>query len=162
MTRVDPRLEGAVRSEMRRLGGRSQRYTHRAQWPRAVAQSLHHGQHGLLEHVQRVAAAVPASFRPVAWLHHAGDDLPRARDLSAAGLTPPELEAISLLADAERNPDGASDAWAGQAIARAPGIAGRIARVVARAALADLLRTGAPTAGCSPTLMAPSELGLLR
>jgi hypothetical protein len=103
--------------------------------------SLHHGQHELLGHVQRVADSVPVRCGPVAWLHHAGDGH-SARDLSAAGLTPPEMEAIELLADTDPLSNGPADLERARALTQAPGSAGRIARVVARAALIDLLRTG--------------------
>lgn len=53
---VDPRLELVVRSELSRRASRARRATPGRGWPRAVAVSLHRGQHDVLAHLHRVAA----------------------------------------------------------------------------------------------------------
>src|SRR5271166_6038521 len=60
-----------------------------------------------------------------------------ARDLSAAGLTEPEIQAVQMLADTDPLTDRAADIERVRVLADAGGSAGRIARVVARAALTD-------------------------
>jgi hypothetical protein len=99
----------------------------------------------LLSHLHRVASAVPNRFRSVAWLHHAHETLVARHALAAAGLTGPELDAIDLVAYAE--PAGPEYVRLPRIrmIARAPGSAGDLARVVAHAALKDWLGGAVPT-----------------
>ncbi len=141
---VEPNLEHAVLAEMRRGSRGARRCGARHDWPRTLIEGLHRGQHELLDHLDRVAGSVPAVFRPVAWLHHAGNSHLSARDLAAAGLSEHEIRAVALLADADPLDAGSRDIQHVRDIAAVPGTAGRIARVVGRAALADLLRAGHP------------------
>lgn len=108
---------------------------------RNIAQYSHAGQsnrfgESLIEHVERVAAAVPAEARAVAFLH---DVLEHSKtgvaDLLAAGLEPTELEALQLMT---RAPDESYEAHTLR-IAHAPGRAGELARIVKLADLADHL-----------------------
>jgi len=139
---VDPCLERVVLDELTRPRRRLQRRDPRLSLPRMLGLGLHHGHEDVLAHLHRVAESVPAVFRPVAWLHHAGDRRARSASLSVAGLSRAELLAIDLLADCDPLGAAPSDLEPVRTIAQAPGTAGRIARVVANAALADLLDTG--------------------
>lgn len=162
MTGVDPTLEGAVRVEMRRLRARPERARSHPDWPRALAQSLQHGQRGLLMRLRRVAESASVLYRPVASLRHALDAHPSARELAAAGLLRAGFVAIRPLAGAEHPQGGMEGRRPAQAIAGAPRTEGKIARVLARAGLADPLRSGAGHAGRLPAPTPPHELGLLR
>jgi hypothetical protein len=80
---VDPRFERNVLAEL----ARRERRAHRDdgwQCARLLAQRLHRGSNDLLAHLYRVAFAVPARFRAVAWLHHAGE-----ADVTPHALTAP-------------------------------------------------------------------------
>jgi hypothetical protein len=90
----------------------------------------------VIEHVERVAAAVPPDARAVAFLH---DVLERSgttiAELHAAGLTPLEQAALELLTRAS----GESYEAHTLRVAHAPGAAGALARVVKLADLDDHL-----------------------
>jgi hypothetical protein len=135
---VDPRFERAVLAELA-LSERRERRRDRSQGARALARRLHHGHHELLAHLRRVALAVPSAFRPVAWLHHAREAHATSRALTAAGLTAEEVAAVDLLSrGGHRSPDS-SVLRRARDLSDAPGAAGHIARVVARAAIEDLV-----------------------
>jgi len=136
---IDPRLERSILAEFALQDRRARRHRRTPASARALAERLHHGRHDLLAHLQRVAAAVPWRFRPVAWLHHAHDEHINSSALGAAGLTRAELQAIDLLAGADPATPRETDLARLRTIAAAPGRAGYFARVVARAALADRL-----------------------
>jgi hypothetical protein len=90
-----------------------------------------------LAHVRRVAGAVASEARTVAWLHEVIERSSlTAEDLAVAGFSTVEVEAVMLLtrSDAEE-----SDQYLEHvaAIARAPGRAGRLARLVKAADLVD-------------------------
>ena len=123
---------------------------------RNIAFAGHAGEHDsagrpLLEHLARVAAAVPPDARAVAWLHHlAHDGPPPAEELRARGLAASELEAIELLTR------GAGESYELYVlrIAYAWGEAGALARTVKLADLDDRLagdaeRTSTPPYGCA-------------
>jgi len=109
---------------------------------RALAERTHRGlvdRYGLsvIEHVRRVAAAVPSRAQTVAWLHEALELAALTRDeLRAAGVTRDEISAIELLT---RDRDGDEAAYLDHVarIARATGNPGKLARSVKRADLAD-------------------------
>ena len=88
----------------------------------------------IVEHLERVAASVPADARTVAFLH---DLLERtatsADDLETRGLTPAELGAVLLLTRVENETFEAH----ALRIAHAQGAAGRLARAVKLADMAD-------------------------
>ena len=91
-----------------------------------------------LAHVRRVAAAVAPEARTVAWLHEVIERSSiTAEDLLVAGLSTAEVEAVELLTrlDAEESDECYLEHIA--AIARARGPAGRLARVVKAADVAD-------------------------
>jgi hypothetical protein len=93
----------------------------------------------VIDHVERVAAAVPPDARAVALLHDVLERTDaRAVDLAADGLTAHELEALRLLT---RAPGEDYDVHVTR-IARAEGPAGRLARVVKLADLEDHLGEG--------------------
>ena len=103
----------------------------------------------VIEHVERVAAAVPESARAIAYLHDILESTAITLDeLCAEGLTPLEHEALELLT---RGP-GESYELHALRIAWAPGEAGAIARTVKLADLDDhldhvTLPDGAPPYG---------------
>jgi hypothetical protein len=114
---------------------------------RRIASRVHAGQRDrfgepVVEHVARVAAAVPRVARANAWLH----DVPErsavtAEELRAEGLTVHELDALGLLT---REPAECYELYALR-IANAGGEAGRLARLVKLADLDDhLARADAP------------------
>lgn len=109
---------------------------------RAAARRMHAGQltrsgEPLIEHVERVAGAVPAELRGLAYLH---DVLERAdgavEELLELRLSEIELTVLSLLT---RRPDETYQAYV-MRIARADGNPGRLARAVKLADLDDHLR----------------------
>jgi len=130
---VDPSFERAVLAELVRRKRRV-RVGERSHGARALAHRLHRGSPDVLAHLRRVATAVPSRFHAVAWLHHAGETGVTPRSLKAAGLTPDEVAAIELLTTtrAER-----SSVQRARELSKAPGRAGRLARVVLRAAIED-------------------------
>jgi hypothetical protein len=100
---------------------------------RALAESFHRGQRDssgapLIEHVRRVAAAVPGDARVVAWLHETLEHTSIPEEaLLAEGLTTDELRALRLLT---RNQDSRSNAYYlahVELLARAKGPGARIA-----------------------------------
>jgi hypothetical protein len=85
-------------------------------------------------------------FRQVAWLHHARDAHATDRALSAAGLNTEEVAAVDLLARVAHPSAARSALHRARALSSAPGLAGHLARVVARAAIEDRL-AGEPADG---------------
>jgi hypothetical protein len=130
---------------------------------RALAETLHDGQLDrggapLIDHIRRIAAAVPREARVVAWLHEALERSPISEEeLLSKGLSHDELRALRLLT---RNTDSRSTTRYLahiERIARASGAGANVARSVKRADLADrALNPPAPVDGWSP----PYELGL--
>ena len=106
---------------------------------REIACGLHAGQRNsfgepLVDHLARVASAVPPHAQATAWLHDAIERTTvRAEELRAAGLTIAELEALELLA---RAPSESYELYALR-IAFADGEAGDLARLVKLADLDD-------------------------
>lgn len=93
----------------------------------------------LIEHVARVAAAVPAEAMAVAWLHDVLERSPTSvTDLGHSGLTSLELAALRLLT----REDSESYELHALRIAYAPGAAGRLARVVKLADIDDHIAQG--------------------
>ncbi len=115
----------------------------------------------MIDHVRRVAAKVPARARSVAWLHDILETTSvDEAELRVAGATDTELRSLDLLT---RNPgDGYLMHIA--AIARAPGMAGELARAVKRIDLADRITqvdradgpTGAPPYRAAAVLLSRS------
>jgi hypothetical protein len=108
---------------------------------RGIVRRSHLGQRNrfgepVIEHVERVAAAVPPEARTTAWLHDLFE-LTRVdrTELRARGLTEVEDLALELLTRGKREP---YDTYVVR-IADAPGSAGRIARMVKLADLDDHL-----------------------
>ena len=90
----------------------------------------------VIEHVRRVAAAVPASARVTAWLHDLLELCPGTRsELRRHGLTSDELAALELLTHVQAEP---YESYVGR-IVDAPGPAGYLARIVKLADLDDHL-----------------------
>jgi hypothetical protein len=140
---VNPRFERVAIAEIARLERRARRSSPvQSAASRALAQSLHAGRHDLLGHLWRVASALPDAFRRVAWLHHASPDRVASGELTAAGLTAAEIDAVELLISPHPLCDVVPLDRA-RAIASTPGTAGDVARVVACAALADRVLNGA-------------------
>ena len=111
----------------------------------AIARNIAHASHAgqrdrfgepRIEHIERVAAAVPEEVRALAFLHdvleHTGTT---AAELAAAGLTPVDLAALQLLS---RGQDESFEAHALR-VAHAQGPEGRLARTIKLADLADHL-----------------------
>jgi hypothetical protein len=110
---------------------------------RTLAERLHHGQRhrdgtALIEHVRRVASAVPGDARVVAWLHEALEHTAIAEEaLLADGVSLDELRAIRLLTrDLALRSDETYLAHV-ERVARARGPGADLARAVKRADLAD-------------------------
>jgi hypothetical protein len=108
-----------------------------------LAERLHHGQRDrggapLIEHIRRVAAAVPRHARVVTWLHESLEHAAISEEaLLAEGLSTDELHALRLLT---RDLDSRSDTIYLAHIdhlARARGPGADVARSVKRADLAD-------------------------
>jgi hypothetical protein len=110
---------------------------------RALAERLHAGQRdrdgtSLIDHVRRVAAAVPRDARAVAWLHEALEHTSISEQaLLAEGLSHDELRAIRLLTRAFDPTSDAIYLAHIERIARADGPGAGITRTVKRADLAD-------------------------
>jgi hypothetical protein len=112
----------------------------------AVARSIAYAEHlqsrdrhgePIVEHVARVAAAVPPEARSTAWLHDLLETTPVTLDqLRQCGLTPVEAEALMLLT---RDADESYELYVLR-IAYAPGPGGRLARAVKLADLDDHLK----------------------
>ena len=113
---------------------------------REIACRHHAGQHDragelLIEHVARVAAAVPPATRPVAWLHDLLERTAvRPAELEADGLSAVERAALELLT---RSPDEPFASYVLR-IVHAPGPAGELARTIKAA---DLQRSHRARAG---------------
>jgi hypothetical protein len=138
---VDPRFERSVLAELA-LRGRRARRRDGSYGARALAQRLHRGRNDLLAHLRRVVQAVPSRFSRVAWLHHAHEADVTPQALSAAGLTKEEMSALGLLAAAGSASLPLVDRM--RTLSKAPGSAGYLARVVARAAIEDRLDGARP------------------
>ena len=130
---------------------------------RALAERLHQGQRDaggapLIEHVRRVAAAVPGHARVVAWLHEVLEYTSISEEaLLAEGLSLDELRALRLLTHDKDAQSNASYLAHVELIARAKGEGASIARSVKRADLADrALNPSVRANGWSP----PYELAL--
>lgn len=138
---IDPRFELVVLAEFRIRERRAPRRA-ASYGARLLAQKLHHDQHDLLDHLRRVAVALPSKFRPVAWLHHASGAGVTWRALRTAGLTTDEAAAVELLdtPPALRR----SVLHRARSLSNAPGRPGQLARVVARAAIEDRLDGAEP------------------
>lgn len=130
---------------------------------RALAMALHRGQRDasgalLIDHIRRVAGAVPPEARVVAWLHEVLERTAIPEEaLLADGLSSAELRAIRLLTRHIGSRSSAGYLAHVDLITRAGGDGGRMARAVKRADLADRIahRPGEP-GGWSP----PYELAL--
>lgn len=153
---IDRRLERTILAELGLRDARARR-TRRVQPPaRLLAERIHREHHDLLAHLQRVAAAVPRRFRPVAWLHHAREQMLGDGAFTVAGLTVEELAAIDLLAHVDPPWPGQTSLKRVRRIAQADGAAGHLARVVARAAINDRWAGRHP---CGDDLAALTVLG---
>jgi hypothetical protein len=100
-----------------------------------------------MEHLERLAAAIPIEARAVAFVH----DLVERGDASyerlrSEGLTAVEAEALELLTKS----DGESYELYALRIANAPGLAGRLARAVKLADLDDHLGSEAAAGRLAP------------
>jgi hypothetical protein len=134
-----------------------------AERARALAEALHQGQRDpggepLIDHVRRVAAAVPRDARVAAWLHEVLEHTSISEHaLLAQGLSREGLRALRLLT---RHRDSRSDTIYLahiEMIRRARGPGADIARTVKRADLADrALNPPTRANGWSP----PYQLGL--
>jgi len=117
-----------------------------------IARRIHAGQRGrggrpLVEHLERVAAAVPPPARATAWLHDALETTAVAgEELRAAGLDADELDALALLA---RMPMESYELYTLR-IAYAVDEAGSLARAVKLAALDDHLAYDADSPAAPP------------
>jgi hypothetical protein len=109
----------------------------------------------VIDHVERVAAAVPADARATAWLHDLLELCPAAhRQLRGGDLTRTELKALELLTHA---PDEPYEVYV-RRIADAPGPAGRLARIVKLADLEDHLAHPSIPASAPPYAWARRQL----
>jgi hypothetical protein len=142
---VDPRFERFVLAELA-LRERRARRRHGSHGARVLARRVHRGRDELLAHLRRVVQAVPTRFRRVAWLHHAHEADVASPALRAVGLTESEISALELLAAAGRASVALPLLDRIRTLSKAPGSAGYLARVVARAAIEDRLH-GAPPVG---------------
>jgi hypothetical protein len=129
-------LEGAVTS---RVAQRIARNSHRGQ-------STRFGEL-VIDHLARVAGAVTAEARAVAWLHDLLELVPHTEEqLRAQGLTDVQARALGLLT---HDADESYEAYV-LGIVDAPGRAGRIARMVKLADLDDHLAHGWVPPGAPP------------
>ena len=142
---VDPRFERFVLAELA-LRERRARLSDASRGARVLAERLHRGRGDLLAHLRRVVRAVPSKFHRVAWLHHAHEAGVTAHALGAVGLTSEEIRALELLAPLGSPPCIVPLVDGMRRLSKAPGSAGYLARVVARAAIEDQL-DDAPPAG---------------
>ena len=132
---------------------------------RALAERLHHGQRhrdgtALIEHVRRVAAAVPGDALVVAWLHELLEHTAISEEaLLADGVSLAELRAIRLLTrDLDLRSDETYLAHV-KRVVRARGPGADLARTVKRADLADReLHAPGNGAGWSPPYAAGLDL----
>lgn len=101
----------------------------------------------LIDHVARVASAVPPEARAVAWLHEVIEHAGATEDtLRRAGLDDEAITAVRLLTRAAEEP---YDTHA-LGLAFAPGRSGRLARMVKVADLDDHLAHIPPTVDAPP------------
>src|ERR1700759_5583257 len=140
---VDPRFERFVLAELA-LRERRARLSAASRGARVLAERLHRGRDDLLAHLRRVVRAVPSRFRRVAWLHHAHEADVTPAALSTIGLSREEMSALELLAGAGCGSRPVSLVDRMRTLSRAPGSAGYLARVVARAAIEDHLGGARP------------------
>jgi hypothetical protein len=113
----------------------------------------------VIDHVERVAAAVPPDARATALLHDMLELCPTARwQLRGKDLTRTELEALELLRHAV---DESYEAYV-RRIADAPGPAGQLARIVKLADLEDHLAHRSIPAGAPPYAWARAHLLIAR
>jgi hypothetical protein len=126
-----------------------------------IASQNHVGQRNrfgdpVIDHVERVAAAVPADARATALLHDLVELCPTVgrRRLRARGLSRIELEALELLTHDAAEP---YEVYV-RRIADAPGPAGRLARTVKLADLEDHLAHPAIPADAPPYAWAREQL----
>ncbi|HEV7750518.1 MAG TPA: hypothetical protein VGO71_03205 [Baekduia sp.] len=131
---------------------------------RDVACRLHGGQRTrfgelVIDHLDRVQAAVPADARATAWLHDAleGPGMTQ-RELRLCRLGAVEREALELLTHAPTEP---YELYVGR-IARAPGAAGRLARAIKAADLDDHLAHTAIPADAPPYAWARRRIAAAR
>src|SRR4051812_32606677 len=119
---------------------------------RSIAHVAHTGRRDrfgelLIEHVERVAAAVPDHVRALAYLHDVLEHSDTAVDeLEAEGLTALELAALRLLT---RAPGESYEAYTLR-VAHGGGPEGELARLVKLADLADHLARAALPDGAPP------------
>ena len=110
---------------------------------RTLAHRLHDGQLDrdgapMIDHIRRVATAVPRRARTVAWLHETLEHTPISEQaLLAEGLSHEQLRAIRLLTRVSDSPSDVIYLGHIERIAQADGPAGEIARTVKRADLTD-------------------------
>lgn len=125
-----------------------------------IASQSHRGQRNrfgdpVIDHLARVARAVPPDARSTALLHDLLELCPTARRrLRSNGLTRVELEALELLRHA---PGEAYEVYV-RRIASAPGPAGRLARLVKLADLNDHLAHATIPPGAPPYAWARKRL----
>jgi hypothetical protein len=125
-----------------------------------IASRQHEGQRNrfgdpVIDHVQRVAAAVPPDARATALLHDLCELCPTAhRQLRGKDLTRTEREALELLTHAADEP---YEVYV-RRIVNAPGPAGRLARVVKLADLEDHLAHPSLPADAPPYAWAREQL----
>jgi hypothetical protein len=141
---VDPRFERVVLAELALRERRVRRRRHGSDGARVLAERLHGDRDELLAHLRRVVVAVPSRFRRVAWLHHVHEADATPHALSTAGLTNDEMTALELLAAAGSAAHAPGPLDRMRALSKAPGSAGYLARVVARAAIEDRLDGARP------------------
>lgn len=128
-----------------------------------LAEALHHGQLDaagtpLIDHIRRIAAAVPDDARTLAWLHEALERTSISEEeLLSKGLSRDELRALRLLTRDTNSRSNTRYLAHVEMIARASGAGANIARSVKRADLADrALNPPIRSDGWSP----PYALGL--
>jgi hypothetical protein len=140
---VDPRFERFVLAEfaLRERRARRRDGSHGA---RVLAQRLHRGRDDLLAHLRRVVQAVPSRCGGVAWLHHAHEADVTPQTLSSVGLTKEEMSALELVAATGCASRDLPVLDRVRTLAKAPGCAGYLARVVVRAAIEDRLDGARP------------------
>jgi hypothetical protein len=120
---------------------------------RALAIALHRGQRDasgapLIDHVRRVAAAVPPDARVVAWLHEVLERTSVSEQaLLAGGLSSDQLRALRLLTRHIGSRSRAGYLAHIELISRADGTGGGMARAVKRADLADRIANRPGEAG---------------
>ena len=125
-----------------------------------IASRHHEGQRDrfgdpVIDHVERVAAAVPADARATALLHDLFELWPTVGPrLRADGLSPTELKALELL---RHDPGEPYEVYV-RRIADASGPEGRLARIVKLADLEDHLARPAIPANAPPYAWARRQL----